>query len=134
MTYAKKTGLVILTMVVLLLSTVVVHAAPRWSYITTIAADLDINDQGIATVYVLCDSDPRDTDKITAKCELQKYNGSWKTIKTWTETANDAVIDYTKTYAVAINYSYRLKITASAYMGSTLKERVSGNYSETFYH
>lgn len=133
MKYAKRVILVMAAMAVLVMSAATTYAAPRWSYLTTIAADMNFSDNGIVTVSVMCDADSRDVNKITAKCELQQYDGSWKTIKTWTETNNDSIIRYTKTYAVAKNYSYRLKVTASAYQNSTLKEKVTGEYDETFY-
>lgn len=130
---AKKVILVVATIMILAASVLTAYAAPRWSYLTMISADMDFDDNNIVTVSVDCDSDPRDINKITAKCELQKYDGSWTTIKTWTETNNDSLISYTKTYAVAKNYSYRLKVTVSAYYNSTLKEKVTGEYDETFY-
>jgi len=134
MKYAKRVILVVFSIMILTASVVTAYAAPRWSYLTLIAADMDFDDNGTVTVSVTCDSDPRDINKITARCELQQYNWSWKTIKTWTETNNDCTIRYTKTYTVAKNYSYRLKVTASAYKDSTLKEKVIGEYDETFYH
>lgn len=133
MKYAKRVILVMAAMTVLAMSVVPAYAAARWSYLTTIAAGIDFDDNGIVTVSVMCDADSRDVNKITAKCELQQYDGSWKTIRTWTETNNDSIIRYSKTYAVAKNYSYRLRVTASAYQNSTLKERVTGEYDETFY-
>lgn len=133
MKYAKRVILTAVTIMILAASAVTAYAAPRWSYLTMISADMDFDDNNIVTVSVECDSDPRDVNKITAKCELQKYDGSWGTVKTWTETSNDSMIRYTKTYAVAKNYSYRLKVTVSAYNNSTLKERVTGEYDETFY-
>lgn len=133
MRYAKKTLLLILALMLIFVSAFYAYATPRWSYITTIAANMDFDEDGSVFITVTCDSDFDETNKITAKCELQQYDGSWKTIKTWTETNNDSVISYTKEYAVAKNYSYRLKITVSAYMNSTLMEKVTGEYAETFY-
>lgn len=133
MKYVKKVVLVILTTMVLMASAITVYAAVRWSYLTTIAAGLDFEDNNIVHVSVTCDSDPRDVNKMTVKCELQQYDGKWKTIKTWTETKNDSVIRFYKDYAVEKNYSYQLKITASIYDGSTLLEKVSGEYAEQFY-
>lgn len=133
MKYVKKVVLVVLTTMVLMASAVTVYAAVQWSYLTTIAAGLEFEDNNIVHVSVTCDSDPRDVNKMTVKCELQQYDGGWKTIKTWTETKNDSVIRFYKDYAVAKNYSYQLKITASVYDGSTLLEEISDEYAEQFY-
>lgn len=133
MKYARKVILVVMATVSLLATAFSAYAAPRWSYLTTIAADLHFEDNGIVHVEVMCDGDDWDVDKITAKCELQQYNGSWKTIKTWTQTENDSIVWLEKDYAVAKNYSYRLKVTASVYQGSVLLEEVTGEYAEQFY-
>lgn len=130
---SKKVSLVAIFLAILMSSTIAAHAAARWNYFTSISGDMDISDNGDVLVTVACFSDLDDTNKITAKCELQQYKGSWKTIKTWTETNKDARIRYTKTYALASNYSYRLKITASTYKDSTLLEQITGIYAETFF-
>ncbi len=135
MKYIKKITAVVLAMVIMLVTSVNAYAAtPRWSYLTTIAADLDFDDYNGVDITVMCDSDVTETDKIKAVCELQQYNGSWKTIKSWTETRDDVCVMFTKYYAVAKNYSYRLKITASTYKNSVLLETVTGYYEETFYN
>lgn len=133
MKYAKKVILVGLTMMILMASAATAYASIQWSYLTTIAADMIIDDNGIANVDIMCDGDARDIDKITAKCELQQYDGGWHTIKTWSETENDSIVRYEKSYAVAKNYSYRIKVTASVYKGSKLLEEVTECYSEQFY-
>lgn len=110
------------------------NPAPRWNYIITIAGDLDINSLGLATVWVHCNSDFNSVTKIKAKCELQRLeNRSWKTIKTWTETRDASSVMYEKEAALYKNYSYRLKITASAYSGSTLLESVSETFDYGYY-
>ncbi len=49
--------------------------------------------------------------------ELQQYNGGWNTIKTWTDTG-DAFANVETEYYVEPGYSYRLKLTHSAYTTS----------------
>ena len=49
--------------------------------------------------------------------ELQQYNGGWNTIKSWTNTDSAfAVVE--EDYYVEKGYSYRLKLTHSAYTTS----------------
>lgn len=129
----KKFVLAILVMSIFAISALTVHAAVQWSYLITMAADMDFDDNNIVSIEVMSDADDRDADKMTLKCELQQYNGSWKTIKTWTETENDSSIWYSKEYAVTKNYSYRIKLTASAYKDSILLERVTDYFEEQFY-
>ena len=64
------------------------------------------------------------------KCELQKYDESWETIKTWTETETGTIVNYEKTYAVTSGYEYRLKVTGYAYSGSTLLESATEYFYE----
>lgn len=133
MKYAKKVVLVTLTMMILAVTAVIAHAAPRWTYLITMAADMEFEDNNIVHIYVDCDADANDVNKMTVKCELQQYNGSWKTIKSWTETENDSIVGYSKDYAVAKEYSYRLLVTAAAYKGSKLLEKVTEDFAEQFY-
>lgn len=46
--------------------------------------------------------------------ELQQYDGGWDTIKSWTDSGSIAAI-VDKDYYVDKGYSYRLKLTHSAY-------------------
>lgn len=133
MKYARKAFLMTLVTVFMVVAVFPVHAAARWSYLTTIAADLEFNSNGHALISVMCDADANDIDKITVKCELQQYNGGWKTIKTWTESRNGPTVMFDKEYAVAKDHSYRLKITASVYSDFILLEKVTGEYAERSY-
>lgn len=110
-------------------------AMPRWNYLITMMGDLRIEDSGIATVIVYCNSDFRDVTKIKAKCELQRFESSgWKTIKSWTETDDVSSIGYEKHTAVYKDYSYRLRITAYAYNGSTLLEQATEIFDYGYYN
>lgn len=123
MKYAKKGFLVVLSFMILVLSAATVYAAPRWNYLITIGSNLEFSGD-FADVNIVCDADAFDVDKITVKTELQKFDGSWKTVKSWSESRNASTIRYSKSYAVAKNYSYRVKVTASVYKDSKLLETV----------
>ena len=56
--------------------------------------------------------------------ELQQYNGGWSTIKTWSSSGS-YFASLTKTYYVDTNYSYRLRLTHTAYDSNW-------NYIESF--
>lgn len=79
------------------------------------------------------DCSPREANKVTVTCELQQLNGSWKTIKSWTKTVNDTSFLMEKTYGIAKNYSYRLKITAKAYKDTKLLETVTETFDYGYY-
>lgn len=117
----RKVGLITVVLMVLALAITAYAMTPRWSHLTAISAGLDIVD-GIAEVYVMCDASNSEVTKVKAKCELQKYDTSWSTVKTWTETESGTIVSYDKTYAVSTDYTYRLKVTGYAYNGSTLLE------------
>lgn len=123
MKYAKKSFLLVLSIMILMASAVTVHAAARWSYLITIGSNLDFSGD-YAEIDITCDADANDVDKITAKCELQQLDGSWKTVKSWSETSNGSEIMYSKSYPVYKNYSYRVKVTASVYKDGILLEEV----------
>ena len=46
--------------------------------------------------------------------ELQKYDGGWYTIATWSDTDSDFA-SVSKTYTATSGYSYRLRLTHTAY-------------------
>lgn len=108
--------------------------SPRWSYITMISADMEVDDWNAAQISVICNSDIFDTNRLKVKCELQQLNGSWKTIKTWTEENDDSTISFDKEWAIAKNYSYRLRVTVSAYKDSKLLETVTENFDYGYYN
>lgn len=124
MKYAKRNFLLVLSIMILMVSAVTVHAAPRWSYLITLGSNLSFSGD-YAKVSIVCDADPTDVDKITVKCELQQFKDSyWNTVKEWTESRDGALIRYTKSYPVAKNYSYRVKTTATVYKDSNFLEEV----------
>lgn len=123
MKYAKKGFLVVLSIMILMVSAVTVHAAARWSYLITLGSNLEFSGD-YAEIDITCAADVNDVDKITAKCELQQFDGSWKTIKSWSESRNGSEIMYSKSYPVYKNYSYRVKVTASVYKNEKLLEQV----------
>ncbi len=105
----------------------------RWSYLTMIRGSMKVDDKNIVKISVACDSDAFDTDKIEAKCELQQLDGSWKTIKTWREENNSSCLLYHKEWAIAKNYSYRLKVTAYTYKDSVLLESATEYFDYGYY-
>ncbi|MEW3584224.1 hypothetical protein AB1I66_20545, partial [[Clostridium] symbiosum] len=68
------------------------NATPRWSHWTMLSGEIIIKSDNVALVSVVCDCSPKEANKVTVKCELQQLDGSWKTIKSWTETENDTSI------------------------------------------
>ena len=122
--------LAVVILVVMLLSTISAYAVtPRWTYLTLIEGSIDISNE-VAEIIVSCDATRDDVTKVKVKCELQKYDESWETIKTWTETETGTIVNYEKTYAVTSGYEYRLKVTGYAYSGSTLLESATEYFYE----
>lgn len=123
MKYAKKGFLVVISIIILMVSAITTHAATRWSYLITVGSNLEFSGD-YAEIDIACTADVNDVDKITAKCELQQFESSWKTIKKWSESRNGSEIMYSKSYPVYKNYSYRVKVTVSAYKDGILLEEV----------
>ncbi len=105
---------------------------PRWDYLIYISGFIDISNNK-ASIEVSADADPTDVDKIKATCSLQRLDGSWKTLKTWTETDNSSSILYEKTYGVYSGYNYRLKITVYAYKDGKLLESATEYFDYGYY-
>lgn len=107
---------------------------PRWSYVRMIAGDMKADNKNIVKISVVVDSSTFDVDRIVAKCELQQLDDHWKTIKTWEEEENYSAIMYTKDWAVAKNYSYRLKVTAYVYQSGRLLESATSYFDYGYYN
>ena len=125
----KKIAAVVLSCMMFLSAFTSYAVTPRWTYLALIEGTLEISG-GVASIIVSCDASRDDVTKVKAKCELQKFDESWETIKTWTETETGTIINYEKTYAVSSNYEYRLKVTGYAYNGSTLLESATEYFYE----
>ena len=96
---------------------------------------MEIDDYNNASISVTVDASSKDADSLKVTCALQQLkNSSWKTIKSWTESADDTGLIMEEEYAVYKGYSYRLKVTAKAYNGSTLKETVTEYFDYGYYH
>lgn len=65
--------------------------------------------------------------------ELQRYNGGWTTVKTWSSRGNTiSVVD--ETYKPLSGYNYRLKISYKAYDSSwNLIETITKYSGELYY-
>lgn len=141
MKYAKSKIFMALVMMITILTTTTAFAAgpapapaPRWSHLTTITADMEVDNSGWATITVMADADCQTVTSIKAKCQLQQYDGSWKTLKTWTESNDNCIILYSKNYAIPKNYSYRLRVTAYAYKNTTLLESSTVDFDYGYYN
>ena len=67
------------------------------------------------------------------KVELQQKDGSWSTIKTWSDRYECfAIVD--ENYAVASGYSYRLKLTYKAYDSNDNLIETLTDYSDIIYY
>ncbi|MFT4105631.1 MAG: hypothetical protein QM657_07720 [Lacrimispora sp.] len=137
MKHLKKRFLVSLFLMVLAVSSITAYASPvvgpQWSYLTMITGRMKVDDKNYAKITVACSSDKIEVTKVTAKCELQQLEGSWKTIKSWSESSAGRNIAYTKEYGIAKNYNYRLKVTASTYKNSTLLESATEYFDYGYY-
>lgn len=107
---------------------------PIWDYVILIVGDITISDSGWTDVFVDVGCD-REVNKLQVKIELQRLeNSSWKTVKTWSVSANDSVLTAEKSTGVYKGYSYRLKVTVKAYKDGTFLEQVTETFDYGFYN
>ena len=107
---------------VLIVSTMVFPAAasqtavqPRWTYLDSVSAVLQINGLGIAS----CSGQAavNSSNKISVYVTLQQYTDSgWITIRSWSATGISATLASGQ-YAVARGYTYRVNVVAYVYDG-----------------
>ena len=103
---------------------------PRWTYLDSVSAVLQINGLGIAT----CSGQAAvsSTNRIAVYVTLQQYTDSgWVTIRSWSATGKTTTMAGGQ-YAVARGYTYRVNVFAYVYdsrgniieTGSTSQTRV----------
>ena len=109
--------LILLVVGTMILPAVALQTAvqPRWTYLDSVSAALDINALGIASCggRALAYS----SNRIAIYVTLQQYTDSgWVTIRSWSATATTAT-QVSGQYAVARGYSYRVNVIAYVYDG-----------------
>lgn len=135
----KKLLLLSLSLVIMLSFSLSAFAqakiSPRWNYLISMSADLDINSLGVANVDVYCIANKSTIDSMKATIAVQRLeNGSWKTVKSWSTSEDGSTINFNKNCAVYKNYSYRVKVTAKAYSNGSLKETVTQDFDFGYYN
>lgn len=131
--YPLLISVFVITLLISSLCAFAFPATPYWSHFSGITADMEVNDYNWATIDVMCDSDAATVDSLTVTLELQQLDGDWETIETWVESENDSTISFVEEAVIPKNYSYRLKVTAEAYSGSTLLEEVTEYFRYGYY-
>lgn len=85
---------------------------PRYKYIKQLGAGLKIQNKE-AHIYAECIT--YDKASLSVDVEFQrKENGIWKTIKTYSNSANSTECVVSETYTVSSGYDYRAKVKVSA--------------------
>lgn len=109
----------------------VITVQPRWTYLYSVTASLDINLLGVATCRgtTACGS-VRDVE-IIVRLQQETATG-WSTLKTWTDTGSGSAIA-SGSYAVARGYTYRTVSSVYVYddNGNIIE---TGSASDTFYY
>ena len=128
----KKCLALVLASVLLLAMTSTAYA--RWDHMVVVRGTIRIDSWNNAHIEVSCSADGTTVDSVSAICELQQLDGGWNTIATWEESNDSNNLLYEKDYAVYKGYSYRLKITATAYQGSREVETVTEYFDYGYYN
>lgn len=92
--------------------------SPMFTYISMAEAEIFINSSGKATVETYLTGNSKVTST-KATIKLQQYRGgSWTTIKTWDESRNSRILNFSSTYYVSSGYEYRVQSIVTAYSGT----------------
>lgn len=106
--------------------------SPMYTYISFVEADLFINSSGKATVETYLTGNSKVTST-KATIKLQQYRGgSWTTIKTWNESSNSRILDFSSTYNVSSGYEYRVQSTVTAYSGTQSESTTVTSSSQSY--
>jgi len=94
---------------------------PNFTNISYIKTDLNIDSSGLAHAQTTVIA--RNIDKIIINMSLQSYeNGSWRVVKSWSQTSfNTECVMYNTIY-VSRGYNYRVLANVFVYQSSSLLE------------
>lgn len=102
---------------------------PRWTYLDTVYAYLNINWLGIASCEGSATAGSLVTVEVTVRLQQLKDTG-WATIKTWSATDTQSAVA-SGSYAVQKGYTYRVSVTGYVYdSNGNLVE--TGSATDTF--
>lgn len=88
----------------------------RWSYTSSTIEGLSISSSGTATMTSRVTGYSGTTTKIDIYFYLQKYDGTWKNVKTYKDTINNYYAVKEHTYSpLDKGYDYRLRCTYYVY-------------------
>lgn len=93
-------------------SEVIEVVSPRYKEVETIYMRLTISDSGRAECYTQVQIDTGYTVELEVK--LQKLDGKWTDVRTWTTTGQERITIEEPWYVVR-GYDYRLRITATVH-------------------
>lgn len=89
----------------------------RYTHIDKVSSNLKISG-GVATLTASMNANPGISKTLITSRLQRKVNGSWQTIKAWTETSNKTSCRLNKTISVSKGSSYRIFSTVKAYKGA----------------
>jgi hypothetical protein len=97
---------------------------PNFTYIWIFQTGFDISSTGKASVNVYLTA--QNVDSVKVEASLQQYkNGTWTTIKSWSNTETGTNAGLAGTYYVAKGYSYRVVSCGSVFKSGNLVEITS---------
>lgn len=94
------------------------NISPRYTNINQANATLSIS-SGTANVTTYIAGTAKVT-KVTVYAYLQQYTGgTWKTVSSWSQSANSSSTTLQKTVSISSGYTYRVQASCYAYVGSS---------------
>lgn len=106
----------------------------RMKYISTMSAQLNISNDGVATVYAEAVSYSDQLTNLLVVAELQQLvNGNWTTLRTYRYFTGNYYAVISQTCDVSRGYYYRVVNTTTAYAGNDSETKVATTGSWNFY-
>ncbi len=112
------------------------EAAKIGNSVQNVIINYDYKNLTVNSSSLTCTGETRVPSGYNAKTtvELQQFDGAWYTIKSWSALGG-TVANIRETYSPAKGYSYRLKVTHSAYnSGWSLVESFTKTGSSVYYN
>ncbi len=105
---------------------------PKFTYIDSFYNDFEISDSGKASVSSYLSVDNSNQVKITGYLQQFK-DGSWMTVKSWSNTSSGNDVVLKKDWTVASGYTYRYVSYGYVYVDGSVVESTRNESSKIYY-
>lgn len=105
--------------------------SPMYVVISSASCSLNISASGTVNMFAMISCAPT-VNKIRMVQYLQRYDGGWQTVDSWSQYYYSNSADWSQSRSVTSGYTYRLYVYFYVYNGTLMLESTTRNSSDTY--